>query len=64
MDPWGTVLATAPDAETVIVADLDLASLTKVRRQIPSLANRMPERYAWPDEERDARLVGARSSLA
>ena len=49
VDPWGTVLATAPDAETVISADLDLAYLKKVRRQVPSLANRMPDRYAWPE---------------
>ena len=49
VDPWGIVLATAPDTETVVVADLDLAYLKKVRRQIPSLANRMPDRYRWPD---------------
>ena len=49
VDPWGTVLATAPDAETVIAADLELSHLEKVRRQIPSLANRMPDRYRWPE---------------
>ena len=26
VDPWGLVLATAPDAETIAVADLDLAA--------------------------------------
>ena len=49
VDPWGTVLATAPDAETVVTADLDRDLLRKVRRQVPSLANRMPQCYAWPD---------------
>ena len=49
VDPWGTVLATAPDAETVITADLDRSLQRKVRRQVPSLANRMPARYAWPE---------------
>lgn len=49
VDPWGTVLATAPDAETVISATLDRSLLGKVRRQVPSLANRMPDRYLWPD---------------
>lgn len=49
VDPWGTVLATAPDAETVISADLERSRLSAVRRQIPSLANRMPDRYVWPD---------------
>jgi predicted amidohydrolase len=47
VDPWGLVLASAPDAETVIVADLDLETLRDVRRRLPSLANRRPEAYAW-----------------
>jgi len=49
VDPWGVVLATAQDADTVITATLDMGRLTAVRRQVPSLANRMPDRYAWPD---------------
>ncbi len=53
VDPWGTILATAPDTETVITADVDLAYLRKVRRQVPSLANRMPDRYAWPEAARE-----------
>ncbi len=47
VDPWGLVLASAPDAETAIVADLDLDALSDVRRRLPSLANRRPEAYAW-----------------
>jgi predicted amidohydrolase len=47
VDPWGVVLATAPDAETVVTADLDLDQLADVRRRFPSLANRRPaEVYA------------------
>lgn len=49
VDPWGTTLATAPDAETVITAELDLSRIDQIRRQIPSLANRMPEHYQWPE---------------
>jgi predicted amidohydrolase len=49
VDPWGTVLATAPDAETVISATLDRSLLRKIRRQVPSLANRVPDRYVWPE---------------
>jgi predicted amidohydrolase len=46
-DPWGVVLATAPDHECAIVADLDLDALEDVRRRLPSLANRRdPEIYA------------------
>jgi deaminated glutathione amidase len=48
VDPWGTVVAQAPDEETVISADLDQARVDEVRRQIPSLANRQPDAYRWP----------------
>jgi predicted amidohydrolase len=51
VDPWGTVLATAPDVETVVRADLELARLRQVRRQIPSLANRRAESYVWPESD-------------
>lgn len=49
-DPWGTVLATAPDRETVITATVDLDYLQKVRRQVPSVENRQADLYRWPDE--------------
>jgi predicted amidohydrolase len=45
IDPWGLVLASAPDTETAIVAELDLAVLRDIRRRLPSLANRRPEVY-------------------
>ena len=48
VDPWGLVLATAPDRESIAVADLDLEMLRAVRRRLPSLANRRPEAYEWP----------------
>jgi deaminated glutathione amidase len=48
VDPWGVVLATAPDGEGFVVADLDLASQDRVRESLPSLANRRPEAYLWP----------------
>jgi predicted amidohydrolase len=50
VDPWGVVLAQAPDAETFVVAELDLAAQDDVRRRLPSLANRRPEAYRWPAE--------------
>ena len=45
VDPWGLVLAAAPDAETAIVADLDFGLLEDVRRKLPSLTHRRPEVY-------------------
>jgi predicted amidohydrolase len=40
IDPWGTVLAQAPDAVGITVADLDLDRLATIRGELPSLANR------------------------
>ncbi len=48
VDPWGVVLATAPDEECFVAADLDLAAQERVRAALPSLANRRPQAYAWP----------------
>ena len=45
VDPWGIVLAAAPDTETVITADLDLEAQAGIRRRLPSLANRRPAAY-------------------
>jgi deaminated glutathione amidase len=48
VDPWGLVLAQAPDEETVISAELDRARLLEVREKLPSLKNRQAEAYRWP----------------
>jgi predicted amidohydrolase len=40
VDPWGIVLAQAPDAETFVIAELDLERQAEIRRTLPSLANR------------------------
>jgi deaminated glutathione amidase len=40
IDPWGTVLAQAPDDVGVTIADLDLDRLARIRAELPSLANR------------------------
>jgi predicted amidohydrolase len=40
VDPWGTVLAQAPDEVGVTVADIDLDRLARIRAELPSLANR------------------------
>jgi predicted amidohydrolase len=47
VDPWGLVLACAPDTETAIVADLDFDNLHQIRRRLPTLARRRPETYVW-----------------
>lgn len=40
VDPWGTVLATAPDGDGYALATLDFDALARIRRELPSLANR------------------------
>jgi predicted amidohydrolase len=40
VDPWGVVLAQAPDAETHVVATLDLAAQRRVRAELPALTHR------------------------
>jgi predicted amidohydrolase len=48
VDPWGRVLAMAPDEECFVAAELDLGAQERVREELPSLANRRPRAYAWP----------------
>jgi predicted amidohydrolase len=50
VNPWGEILARAPDEETFIAADLDFARQDEIRRNLPSLENRVPGAYAWPQE--------------
>ena len=40
VDPWGLILAQAPDGEGIIYARLDHDRLTKMRRQLPCLHHR------------------------
>ena len=47
-DPWGVVLAQAPDEATVITAELDRSRLREIRDKLPSLKNRQPDAYKWP----------------
>lgn len=40
VDPWGLILAQAPDAEGIIYAHLDHQRLTRLRRELPCLRHR------------------------
>jgi deaminated glutathione amidase len=53
VDPWGEILARADgESETFVAADLDLARQEEIREKLPSLANRVPAAYRWPQEVR------------
>lgn len=54
VDPWGLVLALAPDDEGHVVAELDLERQRQIRATLPSLANRRPQAYAWPEQRVEA----------
>ena len=50
VNAWGTVLAEAPgEGDAVVVADIDLGAIAQLRKRLPSLANRRPDAYRWPD---------------
>jgi predicted amidohydrolase len=40
IDPWGKVIARAPDKECIITAEIDRDYVEKVRRELPCLAHR------------------------
>jgi predicted amidohydrolase len=40
VDPWGTIIADAPDREGVVLGEIDLAYQEKVRRELPALLHR------------------------
>ncbi|MDE3131988.1 MAG: carbon-nitrogen hydrolase family protein, partial [Acidobacteriota bacterium] len=49
VDPWGIPLATAPDSETAIVAELDFGLLADIRARLPALTHRRdPRLYERP----------------
>ncbi len=50
VDPWGLVLAQVADVEGYAIAELDFERQREIREQLPSLANRRPEVYRWPQE--------------
>jgi len=55
VDPWGTVLAQAPDAECVVLAELNLALLDAVRERMPVHEHRRSDIFG-PREEGDENL--------
>ncbi len=48
VDPWGLVLAGAPDSECAILADMDLELLRDIRERLPVLEHRRADVYGEP----------------
>jgi deaminated glutathione amidase len=58
IDPWGVVLAEAPDSECFVSAELDFSAQDRIRESLPSLRNRRGGTYRWPQaSEAAARLA-------
>lgn len=53
VDPWGTVLAKAPERESVIVAEIDHESQQSVRANLPCISHRRPDIYAGAVSQTD-----------
>lgn len=49
IDPWGTVIARAKNGPCVVMAEIDLDDVDRVRGQIPSLKNRRTDLYEVRD---------------
>lgn len=48
IDPWGTVIAQAPDEDCAIVATVERSRLASVRASLPVLRQRRPDVYGNP----------------
>lgn len=51
IDPWGTVLAQAPDEPGIVTADLKRDRIAKVRAILPAFHDRRPDIYVRPIKE-------------
>jgi len=56
VDPWGTIVARAPERECVIYADIDTANQDKVRAELPALTHRRPDIYELAVRKNSARV--------
>ncbi|MFL5908300.1 MAG: carbon-nitrogen hydrolase family protein [Solirubrobacterales bacterium] len=64
VDPWGVVLAQAPDTESFVAADLDFALQSEMRDRLPSLRHRRPEAYRWPENGEGVQASAAEPATA
>lgn len=59
VDPWGSVVAERREPSPgVVLADLDVDRLCRIRAELPVLAHRRPDAYVWPDDGRGGMRAG------
>ncbi|HZD24626.1 MAG TPA: nitrilase-related carbon-nitrogen hydrolase, partial [Alphaproteobacteria bacterium] len=54
VDPWGTVVATASDAEGVVTAEIDLGFIDEVKQRYPLMDQRRPDLYGSIGQPKEA----------
>jgi predicted amidohydrolase len=54
VSPWGEILASADDQETVLVAEIDSAAVEDARDRIPSIRDRRPDCYELDQASRQS----------
>jgi deaminated glutathione amidase len=64
VDPWGVVLAEAPDSECFISAELDFSAQDRIRESLPSLRNRRQAAYRWPQASEAAAHFAERAAAS
>jgi predicted amidohydrolase len=47
VDPWGNTIAKASDKEGILLAEIDIDYVDKLRTEVPCLTNRRPKTYIW-----------------
>jgi predicted amidohydrolase len=52
VDPWGKVESSLEDEEEILIADIDLGKVAKVRRELPLLAHRRTDLYRISEGQR------------
>ena len=45
IDPWGQVIEEAGDQTGILTAEIDLADVKRIRREIPIYEDRRPDLY-------------------
>jgi predicted amidohydrolase len=61
VDPWGTVVAERSEPSPgVVLAEVSMDRVARVRGQLPVLAHRRPGAYRWPDDFHRGTAAGGR----
>jgi omega-amidase len=52
ISPWGDIVATSDEKETLIVADLDMSKVDEMRQGIPTMNQKRTDMYTLKETEK------------